>query len=43
VAVLIDHRDVAVVVHRHHGHSAEVLDDFPGDVFAPRHPHPVAA
>ena len=29
VPVLVDHRDVVVVVHRHDGHRAEVLDDFP--------------
>jgi hypothetical protein len=43
VAVLIDHRDVAVVVHGHHGHRAEVLDDLSGDELAAGHPDPIAA
>ncbi|COZ63205.1 Uncharacterised protein [Mycobacterium tuberculosis] len=39
VAVLINHRDVAVVVHRHNGYGTEVLDDLTRHNTPTRHPH----
>ncbi len=37
MAVLINHRDVAVVVHRHNGYGTEVLDDLASQ-YLTRHP-----
>ncbi len=38
VAVLVDQRDPAIVVHGHDRHRAEILDDFAGHDVAARHP-----
>jgi hypothetical protein len=43
VAVLVDHRDSAVVVHRDDHDRAKVLDDFSGHDLAAGHPDPVSA
>jgi len=42
-AVLVDHRNVVVVVHRHNGHRTVVLDDFTFRDIATRHPYLVPA
>jgi len=41
VAVLIDHSDVVVIVHRDDGYRAVVLDHFSCRDVAARHSHPV--
>jgi hypothetical protein len=43
VPVLVDHRDVVVVVHRRDGDRAVVLDDLSGGDVATRHPNLVPA
>ena len=43
VAVLVDQRDPAVVIHRHDRHRAEMLDDFACHDVAARHPDLVDA
>jgi hypothetical protein len=42
VAVLVDHRDSAVVVHGDDGDRAKVLDDFSGHDLAAGHPDTVS-